>query len=54
MKRQSLWILAAVAGMVLSSGAAWAAPTPVPEPTSLSLFAAAIGVAAWAKFRRRK
>ncbi|MGH6827804.1 MAG: PEP-CTERM sorting domain-containing protein [Rhizomicrobium sp.] len=56
MKRQSLWILAAFAGVVLSGGVAWAGPvaTSVPEPTSLSLFAAAIGVAAVAKFRRRK
>ncbi len=52
-----MWVvLAALAGVVLTGGVAWAGPaaTSVPEPTSLSLFAAAIGVAAWAKFRRRK
>ena len=56
MKQKTMLALAALAGIVLSGGVAWAGPstTAVPEPTSLSLLAVAIGGAAWAKFRRRK
>ena len=57
MKQQFLMALVTVLALALWSGGAWAGPVAnntVPEPSSLSLLAVAIGGAAWAKFRRRK
>lgn len=52
-----LWtVVVGLLATALSASAAYAGlnPIPVPEPTSLSLLAAAIAGVAWVKFRRRK
>jgi len=50
-------VLSAMLVLALAGATAWAGPgtqNPVPEPSSLALLAAAVGGAAWIKFRRRK
>ena len=45
--------LAGLSVVLLSAGQAHAAaPTAIPEPSSLALIAVGAGVLAWAKFRR--
>lgn len=58
MRNLNVMALAALAATLATMGTAFAGaptqPLSVPEPSSILLFASAIGGLAWVKFRRRK